>query len=532
MRKAAEEPEAIRPCVGANDGCFGRLFRTRPISCLVNPAVGLERELGVGTAPCRAGPARAGRRRRPAGLEAARVAAERGHAVTSTRPRRSGGALRLASLPAARRELWELVDFQVAAVQRAGVEVVLGAGWTPGTCARQAPRRWSSRLAPGRGRSRSRWPNGARVLAVAEAIALATSGGASERVVIIDDVGHFPAYVPAELLAEAGAQVTVVTPRLHAGAGLDDATLTRTLRRLGGLGVMVLSATVALAVEHDGVLVRHAFDGSRQRLPATVVVAAIGGVADDALVRALADLPCEVRAVGDCVAPRTALEAVRDGHLVGAGPVTRWMHAAGDLPNGCLAASRLLASATVPGEQEPDTVQRLLDRAEIQDCLARYCRGVDRCDVGLVRSAYHPDATDDHGTFKGNGWDFAEHIVAAKLAGVAFSMHVIANVLIEHRDADRATSRCTSSPTSAPWMTRACRSSPDGTCDDFTRRDGAWRIAARTVASTTGAGGRARPGRDGSVRLRSGCAWAGGSVFARTDVGTPSQLSRNRTGGR
>ena len=128
VRKAAEEPEAIRPCVGANDGCFGRLFRTRPISCLVNPAVGLERELGVGTAP----PAAPARRvlvvgGGPAGLEAARVAAERGHAVTLHEATAElGGALRLASLPAARRELWELVDFQVAAVQRAGVEVVLG----------------------------------------------------------------------------------------------------------------------------------------------------------------------------------------------------------------------------------------------------------------------------------------------------------------------------------------------------------------------------------------------------------------------
>ena len=69
--------------------------------------------------------------------------------------------------------------------------------------------------------------------------------------------------------------------------------------------------------QHDGVLVRHAFDGSRQRLPATVVVAAIGGVADDALVRALADLPCEVRTVGDC-------RGAAHGPGSGAGTATSW----------------------------------------------------------------------------------------------------------------------------------------------------------------------------------------------------------------
>ena len=39
-----------------------------------------------------------------------------------------------------------------------------------------------------------------------------------------------------------------------------------------------------------------------------------------------------------------------------------------------------------------ETLQHLADRVEIQDCLLRYARGVDRGDWGLVRSTYHPDA--------------------------------------------------------------------------------------------------------------------------------------------
>lgn len=47
------------------------------------------------------------------------------------------------------------------------------------------------------------------------------------------------------------------------------------------------------------------------------------------------------------------------------------------------------------------------DERAIRRVLHRYCRGIDRCDAELVASAYHPDATDDHGAFKGLGVEFA-----------------------------------------------------------------------------------------------------------------------------
>ena len=44
---------------------------------------------------------------------------------------------------------------------------------------------------------------------------------------------------------------------------------------------------------------------------------------------------------------------------------------------------------------------------EIRRRLLEYCRGIDRCDAALVASVYHPDGTDDHGSFVGLGTDFA-----------------------------------------------------------------------------------------------------------------------------
>lgn len=54
-----------------------------------------------------------------------------------------------------------------------------------------------------------------------------------------------------------------------------------------------------------------------------------------------------------------------------------------------------------------EAVQRLVHRAQIEEVLHRYCRGVDRCDEAELAGVYHPDGTDDHGTFSGKGSDFA-----------------------------------------------------------------------------------------------------------------------------
>ena len=58
-------------------------------------------------------------------------------------------------------------------------------------------------------------------------------------------------------------------------------------------------------------------------------------------------------------------------------------------------------------ERDP-AVQRLLDRAAIEECLLRYTRGIDRHDTELTMSAFHPDALDTHGTFEGGPRQVAE----------------------------------------------------------------------------------------------------------------------------
>src|SRR6188508_1508011 len=55
-------------------------------------------------------------------------------------------------------------------------------------------------------------------------------------------------------------------------------------------------------------------------------------------------------------------------------------------------------------------VQELVDRQDIHDCIARLARGMDRHDAELMATAYHPDAYEDHGSFRGPAPEFITHV--------------------------------------------------------------------------------------------------------------------------
>jgi ketosteroid isomerase-like protein len=79
------------------------------------------------------------------------------------------------------------------------------------------------------------------------------------------------------------------------------------------------------------------------------------------------------------------------------------------------------------------TLQQLSDREEIRDAAMRYCRGVDRLDPDCMKSAYWPDAIDEHGSFVGNAHEFADYCMTAHLRW-AWTMHSIYTHQIELDD--------------------------------------------------------------------------------------------------
>ena len=125
-------------------------------------------------------------------------------------------------------------------------------------------------------------------------------------------------------------------------------------------------------------------------------------------------------------------------------------------------------------------VRRLVDRAEIEDCMLRYCRGVDRYDLDLVRSAFHPDAYDDHGRFKGPTAELIGYLDEL-LPKFSTLTHFRGNMLIEFQDDDiahvetyaLAYHRLIGDPGQELLCVRYL--------DRFERRSDEWRIALRRV---------------------------------------------------
>lgn len=72
----------------------------------------------------------------------------------------------------------------------------------------------------------------------------------------------------------------------------------------------------------------------------------------------------------------------------------------------------------------------LRDRQEIGECLRRYCRGLDRHDAELAKSAYHDDARDDHAFFVGSGFGLVEW-AEERHSYLRSHLHYIANESIE-----------------------------------------------------------------------------------------------------
>lgn len=133
-------------------------------------------------------------------------------------------------------------------------------------------------------------------------------------------------------------------------------------------------------------------------------------------------------------------------------------------------------------------VERLIARSEIEDCLKRYARGVDRKDWISVKGCFHPDALDHHGEFHGNSEQFIEW-VEARHATVPFSMHYLLNCTIEFIESNAAMVE------TYFWaIQRREVTASDGTVsgtdievfgryiDRFEKRDDEWRVADRKVA--------------------------------------------------
>ena len=314
----------VRPCISCNQLCWGRRSRDYWISCLVNPSAGREWAWGGDRFERAADPRRVvvvggG----PAGLEAARVAAERGHAVTLLeRGAQLGGQFRLAGLQPSRGQITDLLAWYARALEGLGVEVRLGtvagadevaampADEVVVATGSRPPRTGFQRALP----LVDRLPgvDAADVFAIHDV--LDGSAVPGRRVLVLDDLGDWRGLGTAVHLAEHGHEVTILTAAPVVAGGLfhsaADGPLRRRFARAGGRSI----TSACLLGWQDGVAaVRSTLTGELTKVDADALVIAetpvvVSDLAEDLTARGVA-----FHQIGDCVAPRRASLAFLEG---------------------------------------------------------------------------------------------------------------------------------------------------------------------------------------------------------------------------
>ena len=135
-----------------------------------------------------------------------------------------------------------------------------------------------------------------------------------------------------------------------------------------------------------------------------------------------------------------------------------------------------------PVDQEA-AVAELLAENEIRKVLLLYSRGVDRLDRDLVRACFHEDAVDSHGNFEGDVDSLLDWMWGV-LTKFDTTMHFVGNMLIEvEGDLARAETYGVAFHRGEPEKPHRNLINGFRYVDRFERRDGAWRIARRTVVT-------------------------------------------------
>lgn len=312
VKKAEEDnPQDIIHCVACDSGCVERMFAGKVTSCVFNPLTGYERERIVEPAEKKKKVLVIGGG--PAGLEAAIIAAQRGHEVTLfERSADLGGQFIVAGCSPHKEEMTNAARHMGYRAMRTGADVRLYTKATPDRIKKLNP----DEIIVATG-SEPVIPNipgidGANVYEARRVI-----GGKTrirdQKVVVIG--GGLVGLEAMEFLTEQGKEVTVVEMMDAVGKDLEMYIAPHMMQFIETNGINVMVNTKCVGITPDGVQVEK--DGETQTIEAGAVVIAVGAKSDADNVADMAKEFGSVHVIGDAKQIGNVIDAIWAGFEVG-----------------------------------------------------------------------------------------------------------------------------------------------------------------------------------------------------------------------